>query len=511
IATYSGSTILSQSQLEEALEMEGDSLSVRRVLKALAGLVVRDSLNVLGPANFDKLLTAAGGIMATDLTLSGGLTANGSVLFLDDLIVKGALVANSINVEHDAAIGGLLSASTLDIASGATIHGGLSVEGELLVNGKPITGADIKLNAESKIDLGQLIIHDTLFVLGDVTIEGVAKFLGDVEVVGNLSIKGEIKVASRHAGYAVIPQTGTFVTVMFDTQFSAIPIVSASPDTPVLFGVSKATATGFTIRLAGPATDEVTFSWLALTSEEPLISEGKRGDGLEIIEFPVDENGVPISTSNVWNGCIRGQAPLDSEGKPYNCSRYHDDDAWTHPDLFVEFTWNSERSPRLVLPEGYVVTPQEHPPVLSEAEGSLGEDGASPGAEDGAFPPVGSGAGLETDSGDVVNTGSGNTIPESGDDETGSGTTIPDDSETVSGEVIPDGGDDSESESEDPQETPDEENEEQPSGEESSSTEDAGDEDVAPEENNGDQITVDEESEDAGDEEIGEGGEENNE
>ena len=42
----------------------------------------------------------------------------------------------------------------------------------------------------------------------------------------------------------------------------------------MLYAVSKATATGFVIRLASPAPEDVTFSWHALSTDTPLTTQG---------------------------------------------------------------------------------------------------------------------------------------------------------------------------------------------------------------------------------------------
>jgi len=404
------------------------------VLRALANVFVSESLSVLGPANFDKLVTAVGGIVTTDLTLSGSFTANGSVLFLDDILVEGALNAESINVEHDAMIGGLLSASMLEVEDGALIKGGLSIEGELIVNGQSITDAAFKPDAESKIDLGQLIIHDTLFVLGDVTIEGVTKFLGAVD------IEGELSVNKNQAGLAMIPKTGTEVTVEFDPPFINMPVVTASSDSFDPWRLAFRSQTGFILQVKDPAEENIMFTWTALTVKDLQVVAGHMGDGTEVIEFPVDQYGVPFSSNEAWNGCIRGQPLLDSDGKPYSCSRYHDDDTWEHPDLLVEFRWNTEKTPRLVLPEGYRVISEtrneEDSEDLEDAEETTSTQEPRPASPESAAADGGGSGGTDEN----VTTGSGSDFSENGssivpsdEPETGSGTLVQEEDDTGSG------------------------------------------------------------------------------
>ena len=107
----------------------------------------------------------------------------------------------------------------------------------------------------------------------------------------------------------------------------------------------------------------VTFSWLGLVTTDPLnasIQEG--GVDMQLMGFPVDQHGVPLSDDLVFNACIRNQVVLDDEGNPYNCKRYHPEDNihWTHPTLGVTFVYDQDLDPALTLPEGWTaVTVQE--------------------------------------------------------------------------------------------------------------------------------------------------------
>jgi hypothetical protein len=214
------------------------------------------------------------------------------------------------------------------------------------------SGATLAFGDGTNVKIENLLVERALRVLGDITIEGMARFLGDVR------IGGELVVSNRQAGFAVIPQTGTSVTVRFASGFTAQPVVTASPNVPVLFAVSKATQTGFTIRIAAPAGENITFSWLALSTDVPETVEGKPSG--EFIIFPLDARGVPLSSDMLWNLCMRNQTPLAPDGQPYNCSRYHEGSEWRHPDLQMFFTWNQVMDPPLLtLPDGYRAVRQE--------------------------------------------------------------------------------------------------------------------------------------------------------
>ena len=120
----------------------------------------------------------------------------------------------------------------------------------------------------SAIDIGSLFASGSLKVIGNITITGLATFLGDVH------IKGDLVLSSRQAGFAVIPVSSTAVTVTFSGAMATRPMVIATPNALVKFGITAVSATGFTIRLKEPATEEVRFSFVAWGSDNPMTTQG---------------------------------------------------------------------------------------------------------------------------------------------------------------------------------------------------------------------------------------------
>ena len=93
-------------------------------------------------------------------------------------------------------------------------------------------------------------------------------------------------------------------------------------------------------------------------SEDIVTASEEIGEPSNVIKvFPVDEYGVPLSTSDAWNACIRNLMYFDKEGRPYNCARHHvnsnSSKKWMHPDIHVEFEWNNRIAGWLTLPDGY--------------------------------------------------------------------------------------------------------------------------------------------------------------
>src|SRR3989338_6018708 len=347
------------SQLEQqnlfALDPETSVLTID------AATTLGRSLRVMGDASFSGALTAMMGTFL-DISIDRNLTVGGSARVGKDLHVDGELVVKSIlsegglYVDGDLNLGGVIHASGIELASGATLRlgGGLVIDGALKVESLEFT--------EGGLTIPELIVRDAVEILGNITVRGLAEFFGDVSIVG------ELKVSKNQAGYAIIPMSQTSMDVRFGSGFAAMPIVTASPDIPVLYAVSKATQSGFTIRLAAPALEDITFSWLALATDDPSTMKGSAMEE-SLQEFPVDHLGVPLSTNDIWNACIRNLTVLDAEGKPYSCDRYHEDTLWTHPDLGITFAWNTRVTPPLLqLPEGYVAVTQEPPAVEATPE-----------------------------------------------------------------------------------------------------------------------------------------------
>jgi cytoskeletal protein CcmA (bactofilin family) len=298
-------------------------------------------VSVQGPVSSD--LTLTGSVNAGTLSAENTLTVGSDTRIGGDLYLEGVLRVNAILVPGGLTVDGQLTTGKLTAASGSVVTGMLAVD-DLMINHQLNFGTGSTINAQD------LFVRGAMEVVGPITIHGLAQFLGDVEV------QGELIVSAKQAGYALIHTGETSVFVSFGSGgFNAIPVVTASPDVPVLYAVSKASATGFTLRLAGPATEDVNFSWLALGTKTQHTASG--AVITSTIAFPVDANGVPVSAQPIWNACIRNIPTFDSEGQPFNCSRYHTDTTWEHPDLNINFIWNDGMTPAyLDLPQGYVAT-----------------------------------------------------------------------------------------------------------------------------------------------------------
>jgi hypothetical protein len=60
------------------------------------------------------------------------------------------------------------------------------------------------------------------------------------------------------------------------------------------------------------------------------------------VSITVDPYGIPVSSNDVWNACIRDyQLFAAGEVRPLNCRKYHADHTWEHPDTGVSFKWSN--------------------------------------------------------------------------------------------------------------------------------------------------------------------------
>jgi cytoskeletal protein CcmA (bactofilin family) len=348
---------------DRVLTLEQTISNLSAQLLALSGSTFHGTSD-MGQVTGDNL-TLTGSVNASDLTSENTLTVGRDARIGGDLYLEGALKVGSLIIPGGATIEGDVTTGKLKAASGSQIDGTLTVAGDLLVSRNLVfqTGATISAK--------QLLLSGALVVRGPITIEGLATFLGDVDV------KGELTVSARQAGYAQVKAGESKVVVRFDPPFKAIPVVTVAPQGRVgsEWWTDRATMTGFTIFTDKPVTADVTFSFMALSTAEPHTASGSFASApAGTTFFPVDEHGIPVSSSAIWNACIRHEQPMDpATGQPFSCSRYTPDlYIWNHPDFpGMTFIFNdSYNPPLLVLPEGFVSQTVSSSPVENSSSSS---------------------------------------------------------------------------------------------------------------------------------------------
>ncbi|MCK5020213.1 MAG: hypothetical protein KAS32_24455, partial [Candidatus Peribacteraceae bacterium] len=432
--SLSGSTLSGSSLINTVAIISEQILSLQEVINTMSGAITTPS-SYFDNAQYRKLQAQS-------------LVITGSAFIMHDLTAD-TLHASAIET-------GNLTSSGTTVINGKLIFNGYEIDAEKISN---IESRISKIGSGYIMDIGDLTLPNALLVQGDVTFESLARFMsnviirGDLTIAGTLTASGTLIVNKDQAGIAVVLQHGTGVTVNFENPYDLTqgkPIVTASSSSFEAWRIAQQTASGFTLELADPAPEDVTFTWHALATKDPKVTYGTV-NGIQIVEFPVDENGVPLSSSEIWNSCIRQQAPLDLTGQPFNCSRYHDGDIWAHPDLIMEFIWDSEANPRLILPEGYRINEINEEDERNE-ENDIGTGDTHSTSSGSTTVDTGTGSTIddgETDTGTgstiddgETDTGTGSTIDD-GETDTGTGSTIDDgETDTGTGSIVDDGGDD---------------------------------------------------------------------
>ncbi len=357
--TTGGSTS-STSTINVLISRRNSSMTVdavsQKVLDTIASMQIGDEVKRMVAAsaqqfNLSGSLATAVASEIESLNLEGRISA-AIEKHLSGATLPLTIIANPASGLSFAS-GGMLHAAALEVESGAMISGALRLNGSMITSNQfSLINSQVSMLSVSgsAIQIGSLMSSGSLTLIGPVTIEGLSTFLGDVE------IKGELSVSAKQAGIALVPKGGTGVSVTFSGAFLGTPIVTATSDGFGSWRLRNRTQSGFTIELKEPANEDVTFTWLALSSRAPSMTTGVPATP-SLIPFPVNSLGQPVSSDPIWNGCIQGHPPVDADGVPFSCARYHSDSVWDHPDLHISFIYSSSHDPAiLTIPEGYQVT-----------------------------------------------------------------------------------------------------------------------------------------------------------
>ncbi len=183
--------------------------------------------------------------------------------------------AAEMQIQHLAQLKETLGVSNLSVSGSATVSGNLRVQGNSLIEGI--------LNVVDVLTANNLIVNR------------LADFFGDVIFRGDVSFRGTPTFNNDTAGTAVIRKEQDRIVVTFEKPFTEPPVVSASivlgeitksPDQSTeqreeaqgkreqqiladsfTYLVTRRTQKGFIILLNKPASEDITFSWTALYTE----------------------------------------------------------------------------------------------------------------------------------------------------------------------------------------------------------------------------------------------------
>lgn len=171
-----------------------------------------------------------------------------------------------------------------------------STSGKTIVDNFRVTG--------SALVEGMLHVVDFL-TTRNLIVDQLATFLGNVVFRGDVLFQGRPTYNSDTAGYAVIKKGSDRVEVKFAREYEVIPLVQATVSVDELsptpnedienlirrqdaleqrvlgsnarYVVTKRTTKGFIILLAKSAEEDMTFSWLAVAVDKPVVQESGGG------------------------------------------------------------------------------------------------------------------------------------------------------------------------------------------------------------------------------------------
>jgi len=150
-----------------------------------------------------------------------------------------------------------------------------STSGAVDANGQPV---DFNNLAVGKITVNlDLIVKGAFVVEGPATFKEAARFQSDanfeqnVTVQGDTNLQGHTSFGNDTAGFATVKLGQQSIIVTFTKPFAAPPVITLSLGDGkfATYSYRKVTANSFEIILKDPATEDLTFSWTALSVNNP--------------------------------------------------------------------------------------------------------------------------------------------------------------------------------------------------------------------------------------------------
>jgi len=209
----------------------------------------------------------------------------------DNIEGLGSMVAGIMQSSSQSASVGIESRTDIIESIVSTASGELSLTG-LSVDGLATVSANLRVKNNTLVE-GILTVIDTI-TGKDLIINGLATFFGDVIFKGNVVFGGHPVFGKDTAGIATVKKDSDRVEVVFAKEYDHTPVISASIsvddkdssdiEQDILknnssYIITKRSTKGFTILLVKPATQDITFSWIALSSDGSLVFENKEGGG----------------------------------------------------------------------------------------------------------------------------------------------------------------------------------------------------------------------------------------
>jgi hypothetical protein len=320
----SESTTADVIALDGTLLTTGDGLSITvdnsmttgkafRILGGASGTTevfnIDDDGNTSGTGQIDAGTTGDGLVTKVNAGACADTTFN--------LDTNGTLCVDSTNGRFYFRYGGAwhYAAQTAGFQIPAHETSGLAV-GDIVV-GKldqnledgALHGKWIKLDLASRLNLDEI---KDLTIQGTLSVFGKTAFASDVDVSGNISVGGAFSLSNQHAGFAVVPKGGRQVEVKFEKPFPQTPMITITSHAPpdVDWGIQDETKNGFTLKIEELASEDLTFSWLAVVVPGVKTTRG------EVEEVPPVPTPEPEITETSAPTEIQDPSPSTPESSP---------------------------------------------------------------------------------------------------------------------------------------------------------------------------------------------------
>jgi hypothetical protein len=250
---------------------------------------VKVQIDENGNASFNGTITAdrivAGQIDGLDVIGDQVALLDNRVASLEATL---AGMGNQTNGQFVSEAGGVYD--DLLVNKSATISGNLHVAGATLIEGV--------LNVIDSLTAKNLLVGHW------------ADFMGSVIFRGDTNFEGRPTFNSDTAGFAVVYEGQDTINVTFDKEYEQMPVITANlnihensdqtieqaSESAVLnegfnYVITRRSTRGFTIKLNKPATQDLTFSWVALAVKDAKTVQGTPNSTPAPTQTPVPTSG----------------------------------------------------------------------------------------------------------------------------------------------------------------------------------------------------------------------------
>ncbi len=149
------------------------------------------------------------------------------------------------------------------------INNGLSQSGQP-IDLSNLTVGNLKVTLDMFTD-GALVVSGPAEFRGNTIFDALVSFGDSVLFNGDVAVKGTATFNNNTAGYAVISQGRNSVHVSFTKPYAQAPLITVSLGGGKFaqYSYDNVTENGFDIVMAGPALEDLKFSWAAMSIDNP--------------------------------------------------------------------------------------------------------------------------------------------------------------------------------------------------------------------------------------------------